>query len=152
MTEAEQFFWDRIAGMPSLEAEQELVLRREGITTELSALQSALAAATRRHDSTAESAIGRQIFQLSASLTLVNERIRHLRHVADRIMWRKAVKELFGQEAYERCAEWVAMNDEADPFRRQWASAKTKRKRAAQSERQPAWPPHRPHCGTAAME
>lgn len=138
MTEAEQFFWERIVGMPSLEAEQELVLRREGVTAEMSALQSELEEAKRRRNATAESAIGRQLFQLAASLTLVNERIKYLRQVADRIMWRKAVKEVLGQEAYEQCCEWIAMHDEAAPFRREWAKTRTKAKQQKRAERQHA--------------
>lgn len=125
MSEEEQFFWDRIAGMPSLEAEQELVLRRERISSELSAMQLELADAKRRRDYTAESALGRQLFRMAASLTLVNERIKYLRKVHDTIMWRRAVSAVLGADAYEQCAAWVAQHDESADFRRQWASKKT---------------------------
>ena len=94
----------------------------------MAALQVERTEASFSRNYTAETAIGQQLHGMMAMLTVVNERIKYLRKIQDSIIWRKAVKELLGEDAYEQCAAWIAANDEAAPFRREWARPKSKAK------------------------
>lgn len=124
MTDDEAIFWERVTSMPALEAEQELVLRRERYAVEQQELILARAAAERRHDHTTHAALGRQMFVLAQQAVQINERIKYLRRVGDRVTWREAVKQVLGQEAAEQCAAWIAQNDESEALRRCWNQAK----------------------------
>ncbi len=127
----EAIFWERVNAMPALEAEQELVLRRERYATEQQELTLARTAAEKRCDHTTHAALGRQMFVLAQQVVSINERIKYLRRVGDRISWREAVKEVLGPEAVEQCAEWIARNDEAEALRRGWNQDKRQKRMAA---------------------
>lgn len=101
-------FWERIKEMPDIEAEQELILRREELT-----LQKAMLGA--QIDKCAEKeakAIGREIRSMDASLTKINEELKIVRRRMDRLCWRNAVKANFGQEGFEKCLIWMEANRE----------------------------------------
>jgi hypothetical protein len=120
----EAIFWERVNAMPLLEAEQELVLRRERYAVEQQELTLARAAAEQRRDHTTHAALGRQMFVLAQQVVSINERIKYLRRIGDKVNWRRAVAEVLGQEAVEKCAAWIAENDEAEAMRRNWNQSK----------------------------
>ncbi len=124
----EAIFWERVTAMPSLEAEQELVLRRERYAAEQQELMLAREIAERRRDHTAHAALGRQMFILAQQVVAINERIKYLRRMSDRITWRKAVQEVLGPDAFEQCSAWIARNDEAAVLRRGWNEAKRQKR------------------------
>ncbi len=57
--QSDAIFWDRLAGMPMVEAEQELVLRRESIASEAASLMREKTAAEATGNNTAALALGR---------------------------------------------------------------------------------------------
>ncbi len=104
----EQIFWDRLVDMPLVEAEQELVLRREEIAKEESQRAQRLNATTansaRRNDYRKEIAASKAA---EANLTKINERIKYYRKLQDRLHWRNAVREFFGDDAVTECLVWM---------------------------------------------
>ena len=125
----EQFFWERISGMPMFEAEQELVFRKEGILLENAMLaheRACLLESRGKKNEQEANRIGVAISENCALMTKISERIKYLRRAQDSIQWRKAVVAIFGQDGYEACAVWVAQNDEAQDWRREWSGAKDK--------------------------
>lgn len=115
-------FWDRIAGMPAWEAEQELVMRREGVALQnamLSMERAKLPKASRSHHD-----LGVAILENNAQLTPIGERLRYLRKLQDRWSWKNAVRDLFGQEAMLECIVYMEQqNSEQRDQRREWAGA-----------------------------
>ena len=113
MRNDDQVFWDRIADMPSWEAEQECVLRREHNSLQLSMLQRELVGVQDRRGAKCKEArdIGVAIFEVNAQNTALNERIKYLRNLQAKVCWRMAVETLFGVEAVEQCKVWLAQND-----------------------------------------
>ena len=93
-------FWERIADMPALEAEQELVARRVEILAENVELA--------RHNTVQGDAAGRRMLENSAQLAALNERIKYLRKMQHAISWRAAVAAVYGDDGVERCSVWMA--------------------------------------------
>lgn len=124
----ESIFWERIADMPAWEAEQELVLRRENNALEIVMLQSLMAEELEASNGrkTAESRrIGEELYAIGAQNSLINERIKYLRRLQDSISWRRAVRAVCGDDAYEECAQWCAREEvEKDDKRREWAKCR----------------------------
>lgn len=58
-----------------------------------------------------EKLIAQEIAQIQCSLSVINERIKHYRKVANSLSWSNAVKAIFGQEGYEQCREWMVANE-----------------------------------------
>lgn len=119
--QSDAIFWERLAGMPIAEAEQELVLRREHIASEAADLLREKIAAEACGNKAAALAIGRQMFDTQSRLTLVGERIKYLRRTIDSLQWRKAVFAVLGADAHEACAAWIVQQDEGAAFRGEWA-------------------------------
>lgn len=92
-------FWERIADMPALEAEQELVARRRALMSENAALAE-------QHRQPGDAA-GRRMIANSDLIGVLNDRIKYLRRLQDAVRWRAAVGALFGDEAIERCVVWM---------------------------------------------
>jgi hypothetical protein len=104
MNAEDQIFWDRIEQMPAWEAEQECVMRREHNALQLAMLKSEQSAASTPKERTR---IGAAVDEIHGQFTLLNERIKYLRKLQDRLQWKRAVQTLFGQEAYEQCVVWL---------------------------------------------
>jgi hypothetical protein len=109
--EDDAIFWERLAEMPFEEHEQECVLRREHVVLQLGVLAEAKSLAEGRGSKAEASAIGRDIFALGAQLTMLNERIKYIRRLMDSLSWRKAVRSVLGEEAYEQCVVWRVMQE-----------------------------------------
>jgi hypothetical protein len=121
----DRVFWDRLAEMPALEAEQELVSRREGLMLEVNMLRNEMSAAKHAKREKEAIEIGRAIRDADSQLGLIGERIKYMRKVEDAIRWRKAVETVLGQEALEACLIWrVQEGREADDMRRSWAGGR----------------------------
>jgi len=114
MNRDDQQFWDRIADMPWLEAEQECVLRRENNALQIAMLTQERARlqderGVRRGGEIDR--IGVEISTLGSQNCVLNERIKYMRKVGDIVSWRKAVTEVLGREAYEQIAEHLARTE-----------------------------------------
>lgn len=119
-------FWDRLAGMPHWEAEQECVMRRESLVlenamlnTERSKLMPPIGEKQRREVKD----IGAAMADNNARICKLVEQIKYLRKLADKIHWRETVRDLFGDDAVEQCivhmeARWQDIYGQ----RRQWAA------------------------------
>lgn len=123
--DSEQVFWDRIVGMPALEAEQECLMRREKLVLENAMLQTERARidppiGPRQVNEFKD--LGVAIQQNSALLSRLNEHIKYLRKLQDRINWKHAVKDLFGEEAMTQCVVYMEQKfSEVSEMRKQWA-------------------------------
>lgn len=106
-TADDEIFWERIIDMPPWEAEQELVLRREKVVAEIGAMLNEMAAAKAAGNLKRAGVLAIQQHAHAAQLTKVNERIKYLRKLQNRVQWKEAVLALYGQEAYERCVVWI---------------------------------------------
>jgi hypothetical protein len=123
--DADKVFWDRVEEMPAWEAEQECVSRRERLCLEnamlgeernkLMPLNSSIR--TKEHK-----ALGIAIQGNESQCTKLNERIRYLRKLQDRVQWKDAVINLFGQESFEQCVVWLEQQyGHMAATRREWA-------------------------------
>ena len=116
----DSIFWDRLADMPAWEAEQECVSRREQLVLEKDMMISERGRLGECQDS---HAMGLAIIENNAQLTKLNERIKYLRKLQHHLQWKEAVRELFGQEAYEQCIVWIELHyQEQLQKRREWSS------------------------------
>ncbi len=110
----DQVFWDRVADMPSVEAEQECVLRRENNALQIAMLQGELAECLAKHGPSKESrALTVAMAEVQAQNSVLNERIKYLRKLQNAVNWRMAVEAVFGAEGVEQCKVWLAKNDES---------------------------------------
>lgn len=105
----DMIFWDRIHDMPPVEAEQECVLRRENNSLQIAMLQREHAGVIDRRGAKCQEArdIGVAIAEVGAQNTALNERIKYLRKLQDKLQWKEAVRTLFGDEACEQCVVWI---------------------------------------------
>lgn len=103
----DDLFWDRIEEMPLIEAEQELVLRREKNNLTIAMLKREQETAWPQKE---KDKIGVEMFQVMAQMTKINERLKYIRKLQDTIRWKNAVKALYGQEAVEQCLIWIEQN------------------------------------------
>lgn len=127
--DSEAIFWERVADMPAWEAEQELVLRRESVVLENAMLMSERERLSNGRESRAISAA---IAENNAQLTAIGERIKYLRKLQDKVQWKKAVIDLFGQEAFEQCVVYMEQQyGEKCDQRREWNGSPRNTARAA---------------------
>ena len=116
MKESDAIFWDRLAGMPATEAEQECVLRRDTNCLELAMLQGEIAKITdtKGVKATKEAKdIGLVMSGIMAQNTALNERIKYLRKLHDKLAWKHAVRAIYGDEGVEACVVWIQMQENA---------------------------------------
>jgi hypothetical protein len=114
--ESDAVFWDRLHGMPNWEAEQECVMRRERLALENAMLNVEKVKSRRPLE---RDQLGAAILENNSQLTTLNERIKYLRKLQDRIQWKETVRELFGDEAVTQCKVHMEM---------QWAEVFSKRR------------------------
>lgn len=108
--EDDAMFWERLVGMPALEAEQECVLRRENCCLQVAMLTEEATRVRAEHRGGWQrelKQIGAGITATHAQLTKLNERIKELRKLLERIRWRQAVEALYGQEGVTACLVWM---------------------------------------------
>lgn len=121
----DKVFWERLADMPFWEAEQELVLRREHNQLQLGVLASARAALVGNLTKAAKreaAELGAAMAGIHQQMTLINERLKYLRKLQERIHWRAAVKATLGDEAALACSIWIEQQwAEVYDARRKWA-------------------------------
>ena len=86
-------FWERIADMPHVEAIEELQARRAELVAEKADRD------------------GSEDQSLAALLTRINAEIKRINLLRNRVQWKDAVKALYGQDAYDACAAWIAQQD-----------------------------------------
>lgn len=96
-------FWDRLGGMPYVEAIEELNSRRMQLIEEK-----------------AEAETGKVLLGVwdvpaekdrTAQLTRVNTELKRLNGLFNRLQWKDAVIAIFGRDGYAQCAEWIASRD-----------------------------------------
>ena len=120
-------FWDRLHDMPMLEAEQECVMRREQLALENAMLNTERTKINPPANSKEREAfkdMGIAMSENMAQMTKLNERIKYLRKLQDKVCWREAVRDLFGDEAVEQCLVLMEQRmHELYDLRRQWAAA-----------------------------
>lgn len=108
--EDDAMFWERLADMPALEAEHECVLRRENCCLQVAMLREEAARVRAEHRGGWQrelERIGAGSAAAMAQLTKLNERIKELRKLQDRIAWRRAVEALYGQDGVTACLVWM---------------------------------------------
>ena len=106
-------FLDRIATMPGIEAQAELVLRKEQSAGELAMLQTELHRLDGEHVSkgdTHRQQVGRAFFIVTTDLGRLNLALKEVKRAVDRAQWSMAVRTVLGDEAYDRCRVWMAQN------------------------------------------
>lgn len=110
MPPEEAIFWERLRGMPAIEAEQECVLRREYMVLQINMLnqQKPEPGPGRIRE---ERLIAQELVQLQTSISVINERIKYYRKVRNAANWSNAVKALFGQDGWNQCREWVVAQE-----------------------------------------
>lgn len=107
MMQSEQIFWDRLIDMPDIEAEQELLLRRDELVLQNAMLSQEKNSAKNRF---IERDLGTAMAENNALLTKVNDEIKIIRQRMDRLNWRNAVKAVFGDDGYLKCRQWMEAN------------------------------------------
>jgi hypothetical protein len=119
-------FWDRLQDMPPMEAEQECVMRRERIALENAMLHTERTKINPPVGSTQRKEfadMGVAMSENMAQMTKLNERIKYLRRLQDKVQWRETVRELFGDDAVEQCIVHMEQRwGELYELRRQWAA------------------------------
>lgn len=110
--EDDAIFWDRLAGMPFEEHEQECVLRREHVILQIGMLRANKQEAQQLGKKEEAQRLGVAIFEDGAQLTMLNERIKYLRRLIDTISWKSAVKKVLGEEVYEQLIVWRVREEE----------------------------------------
>lgn len=102
-------FLDLMLDTPDIEAEQEIVARKDYISLQCSMLQKELSGMRKGSDQAAE--IGRDLFILCADNSRMTARLKELRIRRERLSWSNAVRAVFGEEGWARCREWMVMNE-----------------------------------------
>lgn len=105
-------FLERIAEMPDIEAEQEIVLRKEHAALEVAMLQRELAREKARAGakSAAVIQIGHALQVCAQDNTRLNASLKDVRARMERLSWGNAVRAVFGSEGYEACRVWMEAN------------------------------------------
>jgi hypothetical protein len=102
-------FLEVVQEMPDVEAEQEIVLRKENAALELAMLNAELSRFDKKSDHGKE--IGYAIQVVCADNVLLNARLKEVRARMERLKWSNAVLAVLGSEAWEACREWMAMQE-----------------------------------------
>lgn len=108
MKREDQVFWERLADMPWIEAEQECVSRRERLVLELTALHAEGQKVTNKG---LREELRAEICDRQGQCAMLNERLRYLRDALFRVKWGQAVKTLYGEEAFAACREFIAAEE-----------------------------------------
>ncbi len=109
-------FLERLRDMPDIEAEQELVLRKERHAMEHAVITNARQEIEARGDKGSEwRRLGREIAVMSQDSLRLNEALKACRKRQDLIGWAKAVRAVFGDEGYAQCRVWMAMQGLTNP-------------------------------------
>ena len=67
-------------------------------------------------------ALGLAIRENASRQTKLNEHIKYVRKLQNRLQWKDAVLALFGQEGYEQCVVWIEQHHgHLISTRREWA-------------------------------
>lgn len=104
-------FLEIAAEMPSIEAEQEIMLRKETACLELAFLNTELAKynGDKKHPIVRE--IGLAIQVVAQDLSLLNAALKEVRARMERTKWSEAVRALFGEDGWAQCREWMAAQE-----------------------------------------
>lgn len=118
----EELFWGRLVEMPLWEAEQELVARRCNNSARISEIEASLMHAKHKGQRQDAAQLGHEKAGLCLQSQLIRERLAYIRRLQDRLQWKDAVKELFGQDAFEQCAVHIEIKHAGMlDQRRRWA-------------------------------
>lgn len=104
-------FLEVVQEMPDVEAEQEIILRKENAALELAMLNAELSKCDKKSHQGKE--IGYAIQVVCADNVLLNARLKEVRARMERLKWSEAVLTVLGHEAWESCREWMAMQETA---------------------------------------
>lgn len=119
-------FWERTQDMPPMEAEQECVMRREQLALENAMLHTGrtkINPPTSPKQREAFADMGVAMSENMVQMTKLNERIKYLRKLQDKVHWRETVRDLFGDDAVEQCIVHMEQRwNELYDLRRQWAA------------------------------
>lgn len=109
-------FLDRLRDMPDIEAEMELVLRKERQAAEHAVITNAraeLEANGKKGDEWRR--LGQEISVMMQDSTLINEALKACRKRQESIAWPRAVRAIFGDEGYTQCRVWMATQGLTNP-------------------------------------
>lgn len=105
----------RVAEMPDIEAEHELMLRKEGFALEMAMLQTELhkleGHGTKNRKTAAQQEIGRALSVIGNDNTRLNAVLKLTRQRIESKSWSNAVMAVCGSEAWAKCREWMAAQD-----------------------------------------
>lgn len=107
-------FLERVQHMPDIEAEAELLARKDRSALEMAMLnheRANLMPKSKEHK-----AIGVELLTMGYDNHRVNQALTARRRKMERLTWARAVTALYGQEGYEACRKWMACMD-PDRFR-----------------------------------
>lgn len=103
---------ERVAEMPDIEAEHELILRKEKSALEMEMLQGELqkisSHGTKNKKTAAQQEIGRALQVMGQDNLRINAALKLIRQRIDARGWNKAVMAVCGPELFAQCREWMA--------------------------------------------
>lgn len=103
---------ERVAEMPDIEAEQELILRKEKSALEVAMLNGELSKieshGTKKHKTNAQQEIGRALQVIGSDNLRLNAAIKIIRQRIEARKWSNAVRAVCGDEAWAQCRVWMA--------------------------------------------
>ena len=104
--DTDEIFWDRLHGMPDVEAVHELTLRRDSITLENAMLHTER---EREHKVKQMQRLGVAIIANQSLLTKINTEIKVRNKRITCAGWQEAVRAIYGPEGYFKCREWMEL-------------------------------------------
>lgn len=102
---------ERVAEMPDIEAEQELILRKEHFAIEMAILNCELANMEGGKKSPKRAEIGQVIQVMNANNFRLNSALKLVRQRLEAKRWSNAVMAVCGAEAWAECRVWMAAQD-----------------------------------------
>lgn len=103
---SDNVFWERLLGMPDIEALQELSQRREGMVIRKTEIVDYWRGRYRKMSLEDTESIA----SIDLALVKINEEIKTRNRRMDNASLRAAVRAIFGEEGYAKCREWMMIN------------------------------------------
>lgn len=103
-------FWERLDGMPDVEADQELRLRRDQLVLENGMLKNEIDHGNLKQRE--RHRIGVVICENNMLINRINQELRDISNRNTKTTWRRAVVAVLGEEAAEACRIWIAQTEE----------------------------------------
>lgn len=107
-------FLNNVAHLPDIEAEGEIIQRRETHKLEYASLLNEKVLIFQRTGARTKEIreLNLAMSLIASDLSLLNEALIKLRQRMDRLSWQSAVRALYGDEGVLQCKLWIIQNDD----------------------------------------